>query len=139
MGVTGVTEIPFSLIVASIVLVAIFNAFMLSYAANYMDIGDVTFAKCIIISLSTGIIAYLLSSSPAHFLPFGLFGKILGWVIGAVIITTIIKFILNTEWDRAFWTYIAMIIVSVIARIILAVLLSFCCLSSACFLAPALS
>lgn len=130
-GAMPMPEFPPMFFLFAFILGVIINSFILNYAANYIGIADVTYGKCLLAAFCGTVLNTLVG---AFFKNSGMsFGPIiLSFFLAAVITTTMIKYILNTEWGRAVVTYVAMLVI----EIIIAFGLVFCLAGGACCLIP---
>ena len=103
MGAEGVPEIAAGLIIFILVIATVVNTFAMMWAAGYMDVYDASFGRCFLTALFTMIVQSIVSLV--------IHGGVIGWIAGAVVSTTIIKFMLDIEWGRAFMLHIMMTIV----------------------------
>lgn len=117
--------------VAAFLFLILINSIIIQYAANFIGINDVTYSKCLLaafcgIALNTLVGAFIRNAglNPAAFT--------FSFLIAAAITTTMIKFILNTEWGRAILTYLAMLVI----EILLGIGIMFCFAGGACCLIP---
>jgi len=131
MEPSSISQIGLPMLLGAGIVGIIINALVLMYAANYMDIPDADFGKCFITSLVT-MIVNAIASVPLRNAAFSGRSFIISFAISAIISTIFIKYILNTEWGRAFLTYIVMLVVT----IIIFFALGLCCAGGACFLMP---
>jgi len=130
MEYPALPQIGLPMLIGGAIVGIVINSLLLMWAAGYIGIHDADFGKCFLTSFITMVVHWVVSI-PFRHAAFGS-GFVLSIVIDAVVSIFFIKFILNTNWGKAFLTYVMMIVIAIVIFIVLGL----CCAGGACFLMP---
>lgn len=111
-------QIPMWIWFAAVAFASIINGFILMYAAGMLGIDERTYDRCFLCSFLTAITVLIIRFyiSKGDILATS---SLIAWPVSAIINTIFIKYILRTDWGRAFLTYILTIILGILIGVLL--------------------
>jgi hypothetical protein len=82
----------------------VINTFILSYAANYLNLNNADFGRCFVVCLASTIIGTIFRVSSISF----------GWIVSAIITILLIRLLLTDSLWASILTYIVMVVVTIL-------------------------